>query len=110
VHGIGRRGPASAVWGANALNGVVNIITKSPREMLGTTLSLGIGTFDRSGGAAESNRGALYYLNATHAQALSDRWAFKVTGGVSTQEAFARPQGAMRDLLFRHGPNQQQPG
>src|SRR6185503_2976757 len=26
------RGPASAVWGANAMNGVVNVITKSPRE------------------------------------------------------------------------------
>ena len=26
------RGPASVVWGANALTGVVNIITKSPRE------------------------------------------------------------------------------
>src|SRR6185436_5120301 len=30
------RGPASAVWGANALNGVVNVITKSPREAPGT--------------------------------------------------------------------------
>jgi outer membrane receptor for ferrienterochelin and colicin len=89
------RGPASAVWGAYALNGVVNIITKSPREMLGTTLTLGVGTFERSGGAAESDRGALYYLNATHAQALSDRWAFKVTGGVSTQDAFARPEGTL---------------
>ena len=26
------RGPASVVWGANALSGVVNVITKSPRE------------------------------------------------------------------------------
>ena len=25
------RGPASAVWGANAFNGVINVITKSPR-------------------------------------------------------------------------------
>ena len=31
------RGPASAVWGANALYGVVNVITKSPREMQGTS-------------------------------------------------------------------------
>ena len=31
------RGPASAVWGANAFNGVVNVITKSPREMQGTS-------------------------------------------------------------------------
>ena len=33
------RGPASAVWGANALNGVVNVITKSPREMQGTSVT-----------------------------------------------------------------------
>ena len=34
------RGPASAVWGANAMSGVVNVITKSPREMQGTTLTI----------------------------------------------------------------------
>jgi len=31
---------ASAVWGAYAMNGVVNIVTKPPREMLGTTFML----------------------------------------------------------------------
>jgi outer membrane receptor for ferrienterochelin and colicin len=29
------RGPASVVWGANALSGVINILTKSPREHQG---------------------------------------------------------------------------
>jgi outer membrane receptor for ferrienterochelin and colicin len=89
------RGPASAVWGANAMNGVVNIITKPPREMLGTSFTLGIGTFDRSGGSPDSDSGSLYYVSATHAQALNDRWSFKITGGAYTQDAFARPQGAM---------------
>src|SRR5688572_20733237 len=27
------RGPASAVWGANAMSGVVNVITRTPREL-----------------------------------------------------------------------------
>ena len=40
------RGPASAVWGANAVFGVINVITKSPREMQGTTATVGLGTFD----------------------------------------------------------------
>ena len=35
------RGPASAVWGANAVYGVVNVITKSPREMQGTSATFG---------------------------------------------------------------------
>ena len=34
------RGPASAVWGANAMTGAVNIITKLPRESVGTTVTL----------------------------------------------------------------------
>ena len=42
------RGPASAVWGANAFNGVVNVITKSPREMQGSSAVLGFGGFNRA--------------------------------------------------------------
>lgn len=33
------RGPGGALWGANAVNGVVNIITKSARETLGSRVS-----------------------------------------------------------------------
>jgi outer membrane receptor protein involved in Fe transport len=99
------RGPASAVWGSYAMNGVVNIVTKPPREMLGTTLTLGMGTFDRSGGAADSNRGSLYYISATHAQALNDRWALKISGGVYTQDAFARPQGMVPNAFHTPYPS-----
>ncbi len=34
------RGPGGAIWGANAVNGVVNIITKSSRLDQGTTVSV----------------------------------------------------------------------
>jgi outer membrane receptor protein involved in Fe transport len=37
------RGPGSAIWGANALAGVVNVRTKSPREILGGVLMAGAG-------------------------------------------------------------------
>ncbi|MBI4002556.1 MAG: TonB-dependent receptor [Nitrospira defluvii] len=37
------KGPASAVYGFNAFDGVINIITKSPEEMKGTTLQFGGG-------------------------------------------------------------------
>src|SRR5687767_14190485 len=47
------RGPASAVWGANALTGVVNVITKSPREMVGSTLLVSVGTFGRDAAGVE---------------------------------------------------------
>src|SRR3954453_16331630 len=51
------RGPASAVWGANAVNGVINVITKSPREMQGTTATIGLGMVERSEG---ENAGSLW--------------------------------------------------
>ena len=41
-------GPGGAIWGANAVNGVVNIITKSAAETKGLTVLLGAGTEERS--------------------------------------------------------------
>jgi len=38
------RGPGGVTWGANALNGVINIITKDPGDQLGLTLSLSGGS------------------------------------------------------------------
>jgi iron complex outermembrane recepter protein len=32
------RGPAGVTWGANATNGLINIVTKDPAEQLGTTV------------------------------------------------------------------------
>ena len=87
------RGPASAVWGANALNGVVNVITKSPREMQGTSAVLGFGTFDRSAGAIDQDAGSLWYLSGTHAQSINERWAYKLSAGSYSQDALVRPSG-----------------
>jgi iron complex outermembrane receptor protein len=39
------KGPASAVYGFNAFDGIINIITKPPDEMKGTTLQFGGGEF-----------------------------------------------------------------
>jgi iron complex outermembrane receptor protein len=87
------RGPASAVWGANALNGVVNVITKSPREMQGTRVTFGLGTFERGTDSREQNDGNLVYFSGTHAAAINDRWAFKLSGGGYSQDALTRPTG-----------------
>ncbi|MPZ18852.1 MAG: TonB-dependent receptor [Luteitalea sp.] len=89
------RGPASAVWGANAMTGVVNVITKSPREMQGTRATIGVGTFGRSTDLVDQDAGSLFYVNGSHAQAVNDRWAYKISAGGYAQEAFARPTGLM---------------
>jgi outer membrane receptor protein involved in Fe transport len=89
------RGPASAVWGANAVYGVVNVITKSPREMQGTSATIGFGTFDRDVPGPDLGSGGLWYVSGTHAQAIDDRWSFKLSAGGYSQEAMARPSGTI---------------
>ncbi len=103
------RGPASAVWGANALSGVINVITKTPREMEGTSLLMGAGSFGREycgpnplagGPCVVTNRGvnngSLIYGNITHAQAINDKWAYKLSVGTYQSDAFTRPTGLIR--------------
>jgi outer membrane receptor protein involved in Fe transport len=91
------RGPASAIWGANAMTGVVNIITKSPRESQGTTFNMGYGSFNRSvdGQTTDLSNGASYYMNVTHAAVLNDRWSYRVMAGYFDSDAYARPVGVI---------------
>jgi iron complex outermembrane receptor protein len=84
------RGPASAVWGANAVYGVINVITKSPREMQGTTATFGLGAFER---ANDEDAGSLWYISGTHAHAVNERWAFKLSAGGYSQDPLSRPTG-----------------
>jgi iron complex outermembrane receptor protein len=44
------RGPGGTIWGANAVNGVINIITKSAKDTQGSRLSLGGGNVDQGTG------------------------------------------------------------
>ena len=99
------RGPASAVWGANAMSGVVNIITKSPREMLGTTVTAGGGAMDREAGEQDEGTGWIRYVDAAHAWAPDDRWSFKVTGGVYAQDPFLRPAGTIDNAYHTPYPD-----
>ncbi|HTG36158.1 MAG TPA: TonB-dependent receptor [Thermoanaerobaculia bacterium] len=42
------RGPGATLWGANAVNGVINILTKSAADTQGSLVSLGGGTEERA--------------------------------------------------------------
>jgi len=52
LHDIDRieviRGPGAALWGANAVNGVINIITKPAGETLGGRLNTGVGSYEQN--------------------------------------------------------------
>ncbi|MBI3810618.1 MAG: TonB-dependent receptor [Nitrospirae bacterium] len=43
-------GPGSTLWGANAVNGVINIITRHSRDTTGALVSVGAGTEERGAG------------------------------------------------------------
>ena len=92
------RGPASAVWGANAMSGVVNVITRTPREMAAgraNALTIGLGTFDRSSQGVERDAGSLFYVNGVHAGAPSGKWSYKVSAAYFTQDPLPRPVGTI---------------
>jgi iron complex outermembrane receptor protein len=42
------RGPGGTLWGTNAVNGIINVITKDSSQTQGWLISSGIGTTDRS--------------------------------------------------------------
>jgi outer membrane receptor protein involved in Fe transport len=76
------RGPGSAVWGANAMSGVVNLITKRPKEMVGTSLLVGGGEL-----------GTLYG-SLTHAGS-ADKLGYKLSAGYYEQDPYPRPTGTI---------------
>jgi outer membrane receptor protein involved in Fe transport len=88
------RGPASAVWGANALTGVVNILTKPPRETLGTQVTLSGGFLNRNAGSTEGEGvGSIFGANATYANAPNSRLSYRVSAGYFNSDALPRPTG-----------------
>jgi iron complex outermembrane receptor protein len=93
------RGPASAVWGANAMAGVVNVITKTPRELAatrgGNSVTIGVGAFNRTVTGRDQESGTLFYVNGSHARAVDDRWSYKLSAGYYTQDPLPRPTGVI---------------
>lgn len=100
------RGPASAVWGANALTGVVNVITKSPRESPGlTSVTIGAGFFNRDfGSTAGRGVGGLFEASATTSQVAGERWSYRLSGGYYSSSPPARPVGRIPSIADPRDP------
>jgi iron complex outermembrane receptor protein len=87
------RGPGAAVWGANAMNGVINILTKSAADTKGTLVRAGGGTFDpaqviaRYGGSFGNTDYRVYSQWSGHGHSrlasgasANDQWRRATTG------------------------------
>jgi iron complex outermembrane receptor protein len=75
------RGPGAALWGANAVNGVINIITKSAKETQGTLLSGG-------GGVEERGFGTVRYGGQ-----LATNLFYRVYGKYGSRDDFTQTDG-----------------
>jgi iron complex outermembrane receptor protein len=88
-------GPGSTLWGANAVNGVINVITRSAAETQGGLLSAGAGRRDRNGairyGGAFSN-GGHYRVYGKHAEDDDTSTA----GGARLRDGWRRDQAGFR--------------
>ena len=62
------RGPGASVWGANAVNGVINVVTKAAKDTRGLLVRLGGGGFDRGQASARYGGAALGADYRVHSQ------------------------------------------
>ena len=70
------RGPGATLWGANAVNGVVNITTKSAHETIGTLAAAGLGD------------GLTHEFMLRHGFALGERTDARIYAQTRRQEPF----------------------
>jgi outer membrane receptor protein involved in Fe transport len=98
------RGPASVPWGANALTGVVNILTKTPRENEGFGLTLSGGLFNRDGGSREADgTGQQFGGSFYFAKAINDTLSYKLSAGYYDSDPYSRPVGLVPFTCHPYG-------
>jgi iron complex outermembrane recepter protein len=76
------RGPGAAIWGANAVNGVINVVSRSSRDTQGTLLSAGGG--DVLQGTVEARYGGQINRNLS----------YRVSGSAQSHDNFVLAGGA----------------
>ncbi len=88
-------GPGSTLWGTNAVNGVINVISKSARRTEGGLLTGGAGDQDKGGGArygwsSGSNGSVRAYAR------YFDRGEHRLASGASAMDGASRWQAGLR--------------
>jgi iron complex outermembrane receptor protein len=95
-------GPGATLWGSNAMNGVINIITRSAADTQGTSLRLTAGDQEV---AASLRHGWTFDGGAIRAYAKGfERGESELTGGAGARDDWRRVQGGVR-ADFQRGAN-----
>ena len=90
------RGPGATLWGANAVNGVVNVMTRDARDTQGTLITSGGGTEER---AFAGIRYGGKISDDTHYRVYAkgfDRDSFALANGDSAWDDWQKAQGGFR--------------
>ena len=85
------RGPGSTAWGANAVNGVINVITKNARDTQGWLASAGAGNIDQG------------FINARYGGQLGSNVFYRVYGTYQNNDSFPQPNGREANDSWRLG-------
>ncbi len=78
------RGPGAALWGANAVNGVINIVTKSAMQTSDNFIEAGSGDEERG------------FVGIRHGDRVNENLAYRIYGKYSAKDHFVLENG-------RHG-------
>lgn len=85
------RGPGGTLWGANAVNGVINIVSKSARDTQGTLIYGGGGNVD------QTQDGARY------GGKIDDNTYYRIFGSYQQTESFDSPTGGTAGTSYNGG-------
>jgi iron complex outermembrane recepter protein len=85
------RGPGATLWGANAVNGVINIISKNSKDTQGTLISAGGGNAERA------------FASARYGGKLADNAYFRVYSTYFNRGDSERPDGGHADDSWQIG-------
>lgn len=90
------RGPGATLWGANAVNGVINIITKKAKDTQGGLMALTVG--DQEKGLARARYGAKIADNSFFRSYVKydDRDETRTTSNTRGYDAWNKAQGGFR--------------
>jgi iron complex outermembrane recepter protein len=88
-------GPGAALWGANAVNGVINIITKPAKEAAGGVLTIGAGNLQRGGSLQYGGALAPDLSYRVHVEGF-DYSHYDNADGTSGRDGWSKPQGGFR--------------